>query len=77
MYARGRPQIWHRLRCRTENFCGLFQRSIADFLANLLQHLFHLRKGIPSWVSRLRPSSSVLAVVTTVTSRPRSLSILS
>src|SRR5918993_5868695 len=34
-------------------------------------------KGNPSWRSRARPSSSVLAVVTTVMSMPRTRSILS
>jgi len=74
MYARGRPHRRQRLWNRTLNLGVCFQRSIADFFAKIL-YLF--RNGIPSCVSRERPSSSVVAVVTMETSRPRSLSILS
>ena len=74
MYARGRPHTPQRLRNRTWNFAGRFQRSIADVLA---KRLYLLVKGIPSAVSSARASSSFLAVVTMVISIPRSLSILS
>src|SRR5229473_3772761 len=77
-YARGRPQMRHRLCRRTLNFgCArsLFQRSSEDFFAKTLPYLF--LNGIPSRVSRLRASSSERAVVTIDTSSPRSLSILS
>ena len=72
MYARGRPQIRHRLWNRTWNFALCFQRSMADFFAK-----FYLRNGMPSLLSKLRASSSLRAVVTIETSSPRSLSILS
>jgi len=74
MYARGRPHSRQRLWNRTLNFGVRFQRSIADFFAKIL-YLF--RNGMPSCPSSERPSSSVFAVVTIATSRPRSLSILS
>ena len=74
IYARGLPQIRHRLWNRTLNLGVRFQRSIADFFAKIL-YLF--LNGMPSCASSERPSSSVFAVVTMETSRPRSLSIWS
>ena len=74
MNALGRPQSRQRLWNRTLNLGARFQRSIADFFAKIL-YLF--RNGMPSCASSERPSSSVFAVVTMETSRPRSLSIWS
>lgn len=75
MYARGRPHTWQRLWKRTAYFGFCFHLSIADFFANPIY--LYLLNGMPSWVSRERASSSLLAVVTMDTSRPRSLSMLS
>src|SRR3972149_8005993 len=78
MKARGRPQILHRL-C----FCALYFGSLRDFctlesLAKKDLHRVHCRgKGIPSSSKSLRASWSLLAVVTILTSMPRTLSILS
>ena len=77
MYARERPQMRHLLWNRTLNLGVRFQRSIEDFLAKLSPLFYLFRNGMPSLVSRLRASSSDFAVVTMLTSSPRSLSILS
>ncbi len=77
MYALGRPQIRHRLWNRTLNLGARFHRSIADFFAKILYLFYLFRNGMPSCASSERPSSSVFAVVTMETSRPRSLSIWS
>lgn len=72
--ALGRPQIEQRVYSRTWNFGVLFCLALSDFLAIRLPYLLN---GMPKAVRRLRPSSSVPAVVTTVIFIPRALSILS
>ena len=76
MYARGRPHSWHRWWNRTLYFGARFHFSIEDFFATYYLPS-GLRNGMPSSVRSERASSSVLAVVTIETSRPRSLSIWS
>src|SRR3989441_6858714 len=75
MYARGRPHRLQRLCCETACLCLRSPRFTVDFLATQSQP--HFLKGNPSSASSARASSSVRAVVTKVTSRPRNLSILS
>jgi len=68
---RGRPQIRHRLRCRTANLGALRALAIMDFLANVLPLENHLaRNGIPSAFNSARPWSSLGAVVTKLMSIP-------
>lgn len=76
MYPRGRPQRLQRERACTGNRGGRRLAITLDFFANCLSSP-HRLNGIPSAASRLRPSASVLAVVTIVISSPLSLSILS
>src|SRR5207247_11218650 len=76
MYARGRPQRLQRLCCETACLCLRSPRLTVDFLATVLCHP-HFLNGNPSSANSARASSSVRAVVTKVTSRPRTLSILS
>jgi len=65
--ARGRPQRVHRVYPRTLNLGVLFALTTSAFLATPQLSL----NGNPSRRSSERPSSSVGAVVTSVTSMPR------
>jgi hypothetical protein len=76
MYPRGRPQIEQRLCCWTLWRAGRFAFAIIDFFATKLPR-YDDWNGMPSSWRSLRPSSSVLAVVTMLISSPRSRSILS
>ena len=81
IYPRGRPQMLHRLRTRTAYLrrCSRYGMHVldTDYLLSFAELAHYLRNGIPNSASSRRPSSSVLAVVTTVTAMPRTLSILS
>src|SRR5262249_50020915 len=65
--ARGRPHRVHRVYPRTLNFGLRFALTISAFFATVQFSL----NGNPSRRSSERPSASVVAVVTTVTSIPR------
>jgi len=69
--ARGRPQRWQRLYPRTLNFGVRFHFSTSDFLATENPLAYRRRNGMFMSLSSSRPSSSVFAVVTIVTSMPR------
>lgn len=71
MYARGRPHRRHRLRNRTLNFGVFFSLTIFAVVAINLQFALN---GMPINWSSFLASSSVRAVVTTDTFRPRGLS---
>ncbi len=76
-YACGRPHILQRLYSLVENFC---LRCCFNFIAVLAMNhssLNYFEKGMPNCVSSSLASSSVFAVVTTITSIPLTLSILS
>lgn len=87
MYERGRPHTRQRLTRRVENFGSRLALIIIDFLAtkSLLTpraragstRPYAVRNGIPSAERSAIASSSVFAVVTIVTSIPRSLSMVS
>src|SRR5699024_6376180 len=68
---RGRPHRWQRVYPRTLNFGCFAALAISDFLAMAHCSL----NGKPSLRSNSRPSSSLVAVVTTVTFIPRVRSI--
>jgi hypothetical protein len=65
--ARGRPQREHRVYPRTLNLGVRFALTTSAFFAIPQLSL----NGNPSRRNRERPSSSFVAVVTTVTSMPR------
>lgn len=75
-YACGRPQILQRLYSLVENFCFRCCFTFIDVFAIKIPS-YCFANGIPNWVNNSRPSSSVFAVVTTITSIPLILSILS
>jgi len=88
-YARGRPQILHRLCCRVENLGFLFALAIEDVFAIVSFFPcgapwrpqicwfrdYAWRNGIPSSLSSERAWSSLCAVVTIVTFMPFIFSI--
>jgi len=65
--ARGRPQREHLVYPRTANFGVRFALAIRPFFATCQLSL----NGNPSRRNSERPSASLVAVVTTVTSMPR------
>ena len=75
IYPRGRPHNEHRLRTRV-GYLRRVSLMIKLFFATApLLAYAQWANGIPNRRSSSRASSSVFAVVTTVTSIPRTLSI--
>ena len=76
-YAWGRPQILQRLYSLVENFAFRCCFTFIAVLAMKFSSLSYFANGILNNVNNSRASSSVFAVVTNITSIPRTLSTLS